>query len=88
MKRQWAYVVVGITIIVMGSLGVFYVGYAIDKNNKEQLTLIEHQRVSSNQRFCKILKLILDTGRPGPFKDAVIEIYNSSDYQCQKVENQ
>lgn len=87
-RLKWAFAVFGITFIVLGCLGVFYTGYVIDKNNKEQLALVNEQRIKSNQRFCGILKLILETGRPGPFKDAVAEIYTSPDYQCQKVENQ
>lgn len=80
MKRGWAIAAVGITIIVFASLGVFYTGYAIDRNNKK----IEHQSTVSNQKWCGILSLIVKEGRPGPFKDSVVELYN--DYQCQKVE--
>jgi hypothetical protein len=87
-RVKWAVAVFGITFIVLGCLTMFYTGYAIERNNREQLQIIDEQRISSNQQFCGILKLILDTGRPGPFKDAVAKVYDSQDYQCEKVENQ
>lgn len=86
-RVKWAAAVFGITFIVLGCLGAFYIGYAIEQNNRRQNALIEQQRIKSNQQFCSIFRLILMEGRPGPFKDAVARVYNSEDYQCQKVEN-
>lgn len=86
-RIKWAVAVFGITVIVIGCLGIFYTGYAIDRNNREQNEKIEQQRIVSNQRFCGIFQLILDEGRPGPFQQAVKEVYSSPDYRCDKLEN-
>lgn len=86
-RLRWALAVFGITLVVIACLGIFYTGYAIEQNNRRQNALIEQQRIKSNQQFCGIFRLILETGRPGPFKDAVVKVYNSEDYQCRKVEN-
>lgn len=86
-RLKWAFAVFGITVIVLGCLGAFYTGYAIEKNNREQNAKIERQRIISNQRFCGLFRLILEEGRPGPFQEAVKEIYNSPDYQCQRIEH-
>lgn len=76
----WAVCCVLITIIAFASVGVFYTGYAIDRNNKN----IEQQTTANNQKWCRLLKLVVTEGRRGPFQDAITQLY--SDYQCEKVE--
>lgn len=84
-RRAWAIAAVLIVIIAFAGVGTFYTGYAIDKNNREQNERITHERIVNNQKWCKLFDKILSQARPGPFKDAIAEIYNDTEYRCRSV---
>ncbi len=76
-------------IFIIAALFV-YNGYRNHVTNEliaKNTERIQHQNMVNNQKFCRMFSLIIEEGRHGPFRDAIISIYNDDAYQCEKVEN-